>query len=534
VSPASAGFWGRIFGGSTPQPLDLAAARAALPQNTVNATAKRSVYAGAQGSRLTNDWAAPILSADQECRGDLRKLRARARELVRNNPIAKHFLNLLAINVVGPNGIRYQARVRNNDGQLNLAINRKIEAAWREWGRKGNCTVCGRYSFRAVQDLALRTTAMDGEILVRMVRGYPNKWGFALQLIDADQLDHGYSRAAGKGENEIRLGVEVDAWGKPVAYWITSGHPSDFGGSRERERVPADQIVHPFDPYRPNQVRGLTWFHPVMIALKMLQGYTEAELVAARVGAAKPGFFEYSDGTTFDAPDPDKPLRMEANPGVIEKLPPGLTYKSIPNDHPSGAFANFVQSNLRWAASGLGASYNSLGNDLVGVNYSSIRSGLLIERDRWCVVQNWFSEGFHQPIFDAFLPMALLSGALVLDSRDPSRFAEGLWLARGWRWVDPLKDSQGAILDIAAGLESPQRVAAERGDDIEEILEERAEFEKLCQKYGVTVSFNPGKPSAGKSNDEEDDSSATEDKEDDNRAAQMVPRTLALLNGSVQ
>ena len=52
---------------------------------------------------------------------------------------------------------------------------------------------------------------------------------------------------------------------------------------RRRQRVPADQIIHLYVSERGNQTRGVTWFHPVMTGIKMLDGYTEAELVAASV-----------------------------------------------------------------------------------------------------------------------------------------------------------------------------------------------------------------------------------------------------------
>ena len=90
-------------------------------------------------------------------------------------------------------------------------------------------------------------------------------------MIDADQVDHLFTRAPGNGGDEIRLGVEVDSWGRPTAYYVNPGHPSDFGGSLLRQRIPADQIVHTFDPLRVNQTRGLTWFHPVMMALKTIR-----------------------------------------------------------------------------------------------------------------------------------------------------------------------------------------------------------------------------------------------------------------------
>ena len=76
-----------------------------------------TIYSGASGTRLTLDWIATILSSDQEIRGNLRLLRARGRELARNNPIAQNFLKLLAANVIGHKGIGYRPQVRNNSAK---------------------------------------------------------------------------------------------------------------------------------------------------------------------------------------------------------------------------------------------------------------------------------------------------------------------------------------------------------------------------------------------------------------------------------
>ena len=238
-------------------------------------------YSGAQANRLTLDWWAAILSADQEIKGNMRTLRARGRELGRNNPVAKQYLNLVAANVVGSAGIRYQSRVRTSSGELDSATNREIETAFTDWSMRGNCTVDGKLSLRAVEDLIVRAVATDGEVFLRHVPGFANKHGFAIQLIDADCIDHSFTRERGKNENEIRLGVEVDGWGRPVAYYVSPYHPSDFGGSLERERIPAEFITHLYDPARVNQTRGVTWFHAVMLAMRILEGYIEAELVAA-------------------------------------------------------------------------------------------------------------------------------------------------------------------------------------------------------------------------------------------------------------
>jgi lambda family phage portal protein len=492
---------------------------------------RTSVFTGASGSRLTLDWVAPILSADQECRGNLRLLRARGRELVRNNPIARHFLNMLGANVIGPAGIRYQSLVRDVKGEIDRNTNKKIEAAWAEWCKKGNCTVDGKLSFRALQDLALRSEAMDGECFIRKVRGFDNKWGFALQTIDADQVDHLFSRPGQprSGETEVRLGIEVDSWGRPVAYWVNPGHPSDFGGSLLRERIPADQIIHLFDPYRVNQTRGLTWFHAVMLALKMLNGYMEAEIVAARVGAAKMAFLVNTDPASFDGQnaDPEQLLRMEANAGMIEQLPPGYDVKEFKPDHPANAFESFIKTNLRWVASGLGASYNALANDLQGVNYSSLRSGLLIERDHWKVTQKHVAEDFMQPIFDEWLKMSLLTGALKLDSRDSERYSEGKWIPRGWQWVDPYKETQAAVLGIGAALQTRDQVISDRGGDYEEVFEQLAEEDKVADQFGIElVTKLPARPNT------ENDPAAVSDENDDSKkkpAAKPARKALEIL-----
>jgi lambda family phage portal protein len=480
-------------------------------------TGKRAltVFNGAMGGRLTMDWVASILSADQEIKGNMRLLRARARELSRNNPVAKSYLKILTANVLGEKGIGYKALVRNNDKTLNSAFNTKIEDAWTDWGKVGNCTADGKLSFRGVETLVLKNIATDGEVFVRMVRGFNNKHRFALQLIDADQVDHLFSRFASKAENEIRMGIEVDEWGRPVAYHVNEKHPSDLGGSLLRTRIPADQILHLYDPERISQTRGITWFHPCMVEMRMLGGYVEAELVAARTGAAKMGFLKYTDASAFVEPNPDAKYRIEAQPGVIETIPPGLDFQAWSPDHPASAFPAFVKAMLRFVASSMGVSYNALASDLEGVNYSSMRSGLLIERDQWKMLQSLIKEQMLQPIFENWMSMALLSAALVLDSRDPSRFCAGKWEPRGWMWVDPLKDVQATILGIGAGLTSRDAAISDQGGDVEEIFEQLKEEKDLAEEYDLELTIAAKAPTVDKGPkdqvDEEDEAGADDE-----------------------
>lgn len=430
----------------------------------------------------------------------------------RNNPYASHFLDLVGNNVVGPNGIRLQSRVTKPNGEFDRSINDKIEAAWVEWCSLGTATADGMMSFLDLETLAMRTVAQDGECLIRMLPGFDNKFGFALQVLDADQLDHTYNVAPTDRQNEIRMGVEINSWGRPLNFHLWTSHPSDHGRSRERVKVPADQIRHLFIRKRPGQTRAVTWFAPVLLDAKMLAGYQEAELVAARTGAAKMGFFMPKDDGVATAGG-GEPIPMEAAPGTFEFGPAGHTLEQFDPQHPSAQFGDFNKAILRSFATGVGVSYNSLANDLEGVNYSSIRAGMLSERDSWKSLQVWLCTHLHRPVYLEWMRWALTTGALDLPTRNVSRWSQHAWLPRGWAWVDPLKDITAGILAVRGGLDSRTRLAGEQGRDYEEILADQAREQDLAEEYEVNVSTETSKASSN-SKEEKESARSVDDEED--------------------
>jgi lambda family phage portal protein len=500
---------------------------------------RRSVFKGAELSRLWFDWIASPISADQEIYNDFLRLRARAREMRRNHPLIKAYLRLLENNVVGPDGMRLQARVRNADGKLNKRLNAAIQEAWDDWSDM--VTVDCTMGLTDVQHHLLRALAVDGEICVRRVRSYAdNPYRYALQVVDPDLLDHQFFRGpgTGAGQNEIRLGVEINEWGRPVAYWFWDRHPTDLINisARKRIRVPADELTHLYIADRVNQSRGVTWLNSIMMPSKMLDGYVEAEVVAARIGASKMGFVQTKDGADFVPPEDDEKLDIEATPGSFEQLPPGTEFKEWNPEHPSTAFPNFLKSLLRWIASGLGASYNLLANDLEGVNYSSIRAGLLMDRDEWRKLQRWWARRFLKPLYAEWLQFAVLSNQLTLDTRDWKLFLRVKFVPRGWDWVDPLKDTNAAIAEVDNGLNSRTRICAEQGLDFEDVAEELAAEQEIIDELGLEltgVGVGPGAAAGDKPEDgeQEQDSGQSARARRRARLARNQRQHLALVRG---
>ena len=463
-------------------------------------------FHGGKWSRLTADWAFWRRSADQEVADDLAALRARARNLVLNSPFVRRFVSQVATNVAGPVGIRFKGKVEASDGRPDLEANRQLEAAFAHWSRCGMCTVDGRYSRAGLERLICKTLPQDGEVFIRLVDGFPNAHGFALQILDADLCDHEYSRAAARGANEIRMGVEIDGWGRPLGYWFYTAHPAEAVPSRERVFLPAEQIIHLYVPHRPGQTRGVPWVHAVMTDLRHLAGYQEAELVAARIAAAKGGFFESNDegsGTPVEGTGEDGRFEMEVEPGVFGALPAGMKFQPWDPTHPTQAYGEFIRSVLHAVAAGLDVSYHNLAADLSAVNYSSARVGELDERDHWRALQGWMIEHLHQRVYPRWLRMTLTSGALALPARDYERLQSVQWMPRGWAWVDPENELAAIETALKLRLTSRTQEAAAQGRDLEEIYADLQAEEALAAEYGLEEPDEPDNAGADEETEEE-------------------------------
>mgnify|MGYP005813584739 CR=1 FL=1 len=454
-------------------------------------------FDAAKQSRLTYGWTTSNVAFNADLRMDLESLRARSRDLAANNDYVRKFLSMVVANIVGPNGFSFQSRAAKPDGTPDKTDQDAIESALADWMQAGGCEVTGKLSFADLCRLLVRGIARDGEALVRRVRSRRFACGYKLQLLDIDRLDIKHNEELPSG-NRVIMGVEVDGYGAPAAYWLLTRHPGDTlpgaATKQMRERVPADDIFHLFLAERPEQVRGLPWGHTAMLRLQMLAGYEEAAIVAARTGAAKMGFFVSPDGTgqNLGEKDSEGNFVTDAEAGAFQVLPEGYDFKPWSPEYPTQNYDSFVKATLRGLASGLNVAYNSLANDLEGVNFSSIRSGTLEERDQWMVLQGWLVGAFLRPMFLDWIESALLSGAIVsfgspLPASKLWKFRAHQWQGRRWQWVDPLKDIQAAVMAIQNGLADPYTIAAQQGMDADDVLDGIARFQQAASVKGVTL-----------------------------------------------
>ena len=470
-------------------------------------------FKAADISRLVSSWRISNTSIDRDLRSTLHIMRARSRELWANNEYAKRFLNQCKTNIVGPMGITLQNKAKDPNGTLDRLANAAIEEAWRQWSKKGRCDVTAKHSRRDVENLIVETVARDGEVLIRKRPLYNNANQFAVQIIEADYLDHRLNEERSDGSS-IRMGVELDVYGKPVAYHLHRQHPGDLmhTGTGDYDVVTADQIEHIFIPMRAHQTRGIPWMHAAMIALWDVGGYREAAIVAARVGAAKMGFFTSpsGDGYTGDDVDAAGNTITEAEPGTFDQLPSDTTLETWDPTYPHDQFGEFNKAMLRGIAGALGVSYHSFANDLEGVNFSSSRAGILEERDMWMCLQEWLSESFHDQVFPEWLQTQLLIGAVTFPNgrRLPDtkfdKFNAATWQGRRWPWVDPLKDWQAQREAVDGRFVSVSSVIRKTGADPDEVFAEIAAEQQKMAELGIGPATVMPAITESETEDEED------------------------------
>jgi lambda family phage portal protein len=510
--------------------------------------------AGAGG--INSDWTISALSEDSDVWQNIFLLRQRSRDLFRTDVYFKKYKEELWANVFGAEGITCRMRVKETEdrvvyapdekgvitanarrreriakyverkygrtfetrasatiqvGDLDLYANKTIEDAWRDWQRREYCTVSGAFSYNEVRQIRLLSAARDGDYFIRHVRDPGiNDYGYSLQLINSEWCDHFLNTIAPNG-NEIRMGIERDKWGKRVAYYFIKRQPMDwqfttpgsFSSSARQmhERIPADEIIHYARYEDGDSTRPAPWSAAVIPKSRHLDKYEEAEVVAARVSACKLGFFTSTmvpEGgvPVGETPDPTKAGTIDSEPGSFEGLPWGIDFKDWNPTHPNGNFDLFRKGMLRaWCAGMPGANYNIIANDLEGVNYSSGRLGMLDERELWKLIQKFDIEVAERPIFENFLYMALLTGAIPLPLAKFDKFNKPVFRGRRWAWVDPMKEVQANALQVANKFTSRTRVIEDSDvdADFEEVVFELAEEEALLEELGMSTDPAVGK-----------------------------------------
>lgn len=470
-------------------------------------------------------------SADAELQHSLERMRASARQMMRDASYAKRARTIVVNNIIGP-GVGMQSQVKAERGNLNARVNDDIEATWSEWSQARNCHTGGKLHFADLERAAMGQIFEAGEVLVRMhyrAMG-ASKVPLTLEFIEPERLASEFTGPVGPivAGNEVRMGIEVDQrFQRPQAYWIRERHMGDIrvsvAAGDQYERVSAEDVFHLYIVDRWPQTRGEPWLHTALRKLDSIDQYSAAEIQAAQSDAAQFGIVKTNPGDTgpldtnkrAQAESGEKPT-IDIENGVVHYLEAGEEFSYHHPTRPNTSIEPFLRYMLREVAAGANVGYSTISNDYSQANYSSERVSQLTDRDTWRAFQQWWLRNFRMPLHRVWLRMAAMNDALAavpVEQYLPNmaKFEAVKFKPRGWNWVDPEKEVNAYIKAEAAGYTSAEDIIAQtaNGQDIEDVVDAIKRSRELYAAAGITRTLDvqaaaPPKPSAAPPPDDDD------------------------------
>ena len=422
-------------------------------------------------------------------------MRDRAHDLVRNNPYAQRIIRLWMAALIGP-GWSFKAKAgrRNGGGRGQRATDE-----FRAWAMDPRqCDWEGRLNFDGMVASAVRAWKESGEVLIRMrvpnsgrMRRLGLRIPLQLQILEGDWIadDHDGITAAGTPTGGwTKRGIEYDADGTRVNYWLYNQHPGEASTRLVlpvSNRVPADQIIHLFSPDRPGQSRGVTCLAPVMITLRDLDDYMDAQLLKQKISACMTGIIVDVDGATTQKSS----VTERIEPGSMQRLGPGQDIR-FSNPPSVGEIDQIMRTYLLRCAIGGNVPYELLTGDFQGTNFSAGRLGWQ-SFNKQMVCDQWqlLAPTLFNPIAGWWFRAASIAGI-------PTDGLTADWTPPPEQAYDPAADTKAIIAKMRAGLLPPQEAIRMQGLEPEDVIALYTEWNKLLDAGNVVLDTDPRKVSA--------------------------------------
>lgn len=354
--------------------------------------------------------------------------------------------------------------------------------------------------------LAVGVDVAGGEVLAtaEWMKNDGRPYRTAIQMIDTDRL---CDPTTIDFDKRVRGGIEQDAFGAPLAYYIRESHPSDlrlrakdWEGVWRWNRVPArkpwgrQMVLHLFEQNRVDQSRGVASMVSALTEMRMTKAFRKTELERAVIAAT------YAASIESDLPTGDVYAAMGAggNPATQfindylaaiseysggaknlhiagAKIPvflPG-THLKIQNPGANGPVGDrFEASLLRHIAAALRVPYSEFSKNYAEANYSSLRAEMANVGRSMASRKKRVAEATANFIYRLWLEEAINYNHIeALKRRNVPSFYEGLnaeaysacdWIGAGAGLIDPLKETQADVLALKNHLTTLEDVIARR------------------------------------------------------------------------
>lgn len=415
---------------------------------------------------------------------DRSKLTANARDIARNYAVAAWMIRK-HLDYVST----FDFQMRTDDDGLNKAI----ETLWDEWSRPHNCDVASRHTLSQMLRLAEARRTVDGDV------GFMKLASGELQAIESDRVrdptGQGPFMPADPAEGTKWIhGVKCDDTGRALAYAV---HKRTGINSYQFERSVSASRMCWFGYYdRFDQVRGVS---PLSTALNPLRDTYEAmdyAIIKAKVSqlfgikftrAASESPGELTPGVDADGNEDKSKYQVDfGRNGLMLDLEPGDDAAFLESQTPSTQFQEFMKVSINISLKALDLPYSFWDESFT--NFFGSRGAFLHYR-KSCKSKWESAIELRRKLAVWRLSLWVLDGSIPLKKSQTVRDLAFEFIPEGFPWWDPSKEINGAIQEVKAGFNTPQRICRERGTDFFDNVDDIAKAMKHAEERKVPLEF---------------------------------------------
>jgi len=439
-----------------------------------------SHYGASDSKKSVVSWDSESLSSDEDINENIESLRERSRDLYYGAPIATSAIKTVRTNVVG-SGLKCKPKI--NYKYLGMSEEQarewedKTEFEFKLWAESVHCDAQRQNNLYELQQLAFMSWLMNGETLavLPMIKRIQLPYDLRVMLIESDRL----VTPPGMLKDNVSAGIETGSYGEIIAYHIANKHPkgkNSFDVKYKRiekygKKSGRINILHLMESERIGQTRGIPFLAPIIIPLKQLARYTEAEIDAAVVSSfftvfienktvQESGAFGQSDGVYTndddDTEEDDEPVNLKLGPASVIELEEGQSVKEANPSRANNGFDSFVDA----VCTQMGAALEIPKDVLLKTfnrSYSASRAAMLEAWKMYKMRRNWLANDFCQPIYAEFLFEAIAKGRItapgfLTDMAIRKAYCGAEWSGPAQGQIDPLKEVVAAEKRVNNGF----------------------------------------------------------------------------------
>lgn len=424
--------------------------------------------------------------------GEIERVRMRSRWTYANDPVWRQACRQIANNTV-------------HYGIKPVIKDKRLLKLWKRWLKEADAR--GRMDFYGLQWMIALGVARDGEALVRFRQRRPGdtKSGvnFQLQLIEPDHLPLNETKT--HGGNRVTSGVELDPIERVVAYWLLDYHPKDqwhaIDGSATPKRVVAEDVVHVFMPDRFTGTRGYPMGAAGLNTSEAVRSYEIYELERKKGQAAHLGIIK-KPRLAGDEPDEDDE-GIDAPPPLVPNtnmvIPDDYEFEFVQPSTTDSNYGPYRRENLSAVAVSFGLAVEHITLNFQYLNDRQYRAAMLeVQRYLESLQYHMLVRQLCEPVWRRFISEVTLNDLWklpVAEGQTPEDAFEDAceieWMCPARGYIHPVQEIEAFSKAIQAGITSRKRVAAQHGEDVEDIDAENEADAARAKKADLAYTVYP-------------------------------------------